>query len=132
VAELVPRLLVKALVKPSHECVDPDDGENEPEDQTDQEHVEDGGQGAHQRVDDHLHALHFGHGSQWSESSKGSHRLEDGNVAGTEKTGTEVDERDGDDDEVEPAPRVAKVHDTAHGKEFECCLEEEDDGEDTI
>ena len=42
-AKFFSSLFVKALVKPSHERVDADDGEDEPEDQTDEQDVEDTG-----------------------------------------------------------------------------------------
>lgn len=80
----------------------------------------------------HLHALHLGHSPEWPESTQCSHGFEDGNVSGSQETGSKIDEGDGDDDKVQPTPGVAEIHNTAHGKEFEVCLQEEDHGEDTI
>jgi hypothetical protein len=48
------------------------------------------------------------------------------------QAGAEVDERDGDDDKVEPAPRVPEIHNTAHGEKFQSCLEEEYHSQDPI
>ena len=94
--------------------------------------IENAGERAHQSVDNDLHSVHLGHGSQGAERSEGAHRLEDGDVSGSQETGGKVDERDADDDEVEPAPRVAEVCDEPHGEEFERRLEEEDDRQDAI
>ena len=69
---------------------------------------------------------------KYSSLPERSHCLEDGDVSGAEETGAKVDERDGDDDEIEPAPGVAEVHDAAHGEQLEGRLEEEDHGEDSI
>ena len=46
--------IVDALVKLSAEELDAHDGEYQPEDEADEQHVEDGGDGVHQRVDDNL------------------------------------------------------------------------------
>ena len=47
-------LLVDALLELAHEGVDPDDGEDEPEDEAHEQHVEDAGQGADEGVHHHL------------------------------------------------------------------------------
>ena len=131
-AELLSRLFVKALVEPAHERVDADDGKDKPEDEADEQHVEDGGQSTDERVHDDLHAFHFSHGTQRPQRSKRSHRFEDRNVSGTEQARAKVDEGHGDDDKVEPTPRVAKVHNTAHGEKLEGRLEEEDHSENSV
>ena len=74
-------LPVHALLELAHEEVDADDGEDEPEDDADGHHVGDAGQGADQGGYHHLHTLHLGHGSQWSQRSQGSHCFEDGNIS---------------------------------------------------
>ena len=76
------------------------------------QNVEDRGQGADESVDDHLHAVHLGHGPQGPQSSQRPHGLEDGDVSGAEQARGEVDEGHADDDEVEPAPVKQMYTDT--------------------
>ena len=47
-------LLVDTFVELAPEELDPHDGEDEPEDEAHQQHVEDGGDGVHQRVHHNL------------------------------------------------------------------------------
>ena len=79
----------------------------------------------------HLHTLHLGHSPERPEGPQSSHGFEDGNITGSQETGSKIDQGDGDDDKVEPTPGVAEVHNTAHGKKFEVGLQETDHGEDT-
>ena len=48
-------LRIDALLEPSHEQVHSHDAEDEPEDEADEQHVEDGWYRLDQRVDDHLY-----------------------------------------------------------------------------
>ena len=50
----------------------------------------------------------------------------------TNNTGNEIDNRDSNNDEVKPAPGVAKVSHDPHGHQLEAGLEEEDHGEDLV
>ena len=49
-----------------------------------------------------------------------------------EQAGRKVDKRHGDDDKVQPAPRVGEVGHAAHGQHLEARLQEEDDRQDPV
>ena len=52
-------VVVDALVELAPEELDTHDGEDEPEDETHEEHVEDGGNGVHQSVDNNLNEVNL-------------------------------------------------------------------------
>ena len=103
-------------LKLPHECVDPDDGEDQPEDETHEQHVEDTGQRADQRVHDDLHALHLSHGAERPQGSQRPHSLEDGDVGGPQQAGREVDDGHGDNHKVEPTPGIGEEGNRTHSQ----------------
>ena len=60
--------------------------------------------------------LHLCHGPERPERPEGAHGLEDGDVAGAEDGGREVDDGDRHDHKVQQAPRVREVGEEALGK----------------
>ena len=91
-------VFVNTFLELPHEGVDADDGEDKPEDNTHSQHIEDTGKSSDEGVHHDLHPLHLGHGSQRTQSPQCPHRLENWDISSTEQTGSEVDERHGDND----------------------------------
>ena len=114
--EPLPAILIHTTLVLPHEGIHTNDGKDQPEDETDQQHVEDTGQRTDQSVDHNLHALHLCHGTKRSERSQSSHSFEDRDVSCSEEGGGEVYDGDCNDDKVEPTPGVAEVRHTTHSQ----------------